>query len=460
MNLHDAATHITSSYEQHHETDTGLHGRWLVLIRVVWSAVALLILMLLLVGIPAEFKSLQTVCIGAGCDGPQLTPQFLRELNHLGLSLTWYAVYVLGIELVFVVVWFVVAAVIFWRKSNEWLVWFVSLTLLTFGAAFPSFISDAARQGSVWILPAKLVGFLGLTSIVLFFYLFPSGRFVPRWTAILGGLWVLCSLLWILQTNVSSFSSPLDQVYFFSYYGNLGIGVFAQIYRYVRVSNPVQKQQTKWVMFGFTVAIVGFLVLNVLDLLSLKTPWLLYLRQNPLLPFFISPAYYALMLLIPVSIGFAILRYRLYDIDILINRTLVYGTLTISLALVYVGLVIGLESLIRPFTGQEITQSPVIIVASTLAIAALFQPLRRRVQAIIDRRFYRRKYDAARTLAAFSATLRSEVDLSQMSKDLVAVVQETIQPAHISLWLRPPEPSRQRNTRMLPRIEQEERHLF
>jgi hypothetical protein len=158
--------------------------------------------------------------------------------------------------------------------------------------------------------------------------------------------------------------------------------------------------------------------------------------NNPysLLPFLVYPL---LTLLLPLSIGIAILRHRLYDIDALINRTLVYGILTVLLALVYFGLVIGLESLVRLFTGQA-EQSPIVIVASTLAIAALFQPLRRRIQVIIDRRFYRRKYDAAHTLAAFSATLRNEVDLNQLREHLLAVVEETMQPAHVSLWLRQP----------------------
>jgi hypothetical protein len=140
--------------------------------------------------------------------------------------------------------------------------------------------------------------------------------------------------------------------------------------------------------------------------------------------------------LIPLSFGVAILRYRLWDIDVLINRTLVYGSLTGMLALLYVGLVIGLQFLLRGLINQ--TSTPAIVV-STLVIAALFQPLRRRIQKVIDRRFYRRKYDAARIVAAFSASLRNEVDLSQLSEELIAVVQETMQPAHISLWLRKPE---------------------
>jgi len=140
---------------------------------------------------------------------------------------------------------------------------------------------------------------------------------------------------------------------------------------------------------------------------------------------------------VPFVFGTAILRYGLWDIDVLINRTLVYGTLTATLALVYFGLVVGLQFLLRELTSQ-IASSPLIIVGSTLAIAALFQPLRRRIQSAIDRRFYRRKYDAAKTLAHFSAILRDEVDLNQLSEQLVEVVEETMQPAHVSLWLRKP----------------------
>jgi hypothetical protein len=139
---------------------------------------------------------------------------------------------------------------------------------------------------------------------------------------------------------------------------------------------------------------------------------------------------------IPIATGIAILRYRLYEIDLLINRTLVYGTLTAALVLVYVGSVVVLQSVFRALTGQE---SQLAIVASTLAIAALFNPLRRRVQAFVDRRFYRRKYDAAKTLEAFSARLRDRTDLDALSRDLVGVVGETLQPAHVLLWLRPPQ---------------------
>jgi hypothetical protein len=138
----------------------------------------------------------------------------------------------------------------------------------------------------------------------------------------------------------------------------------------------------------------------------------------------------------PVAVGIAILRYRLYDIDIIINRTLVYGSLTAILAGVYFGGVTATQALFRTLTGQqELPQ--LVIVASTLFIAALFNPLRRRIQSFIDRRFYRSKYDAAKTLEAFSIKLREETDLEALNEDLVGVVSETMQPAHVSLWLRP-----------------------
>ena len=187
-----------------------------------------------------------------------------------------------------------------------------------------------------------------------------------------------------------------------------------------------ERQQLKWLAYG---TIISLLILVLIIVL---------IFSNVTEGFLSSLLFYLPPLIISFSVGIAILRYRLYNIDILINRTLVYGVLTALLALIYFGLVFILQSLVRAFGGQ-ISQTPLVIVGSTLVIAALFQPLRRRIQQVIDRRFYRRKYDAAKTVEAFSTTLRNELDLDQLHEHLIKVVQETMQPAHVSLWLRKPE---------------------
>jgi hypothetical protein len=204
-----------------------------------------------------------------------------------------------------------------------------------------------------------------------------------------------------------------------------------QLYRYRRVSSPMQRQQTKWVVFGIAVLVTVSVSGSVLELIFpvLASPGSLYsLAFNVVGPF--------LVLLIPLSFGFAILRYRLWDIDLIIRRTLLYSTLTVVLAVIYEVSVFMLQSLLSGLA--LIRGNQLAIVASTLLIGFLFKPLHDRTRALIDRRFYRRKYDAARTIAAFSATVRDEVDLNQLCTQLVAVVEETMQPAHVSLWLRSP----------------------
>lgn len=213
-----------------------------------------------------------------------------------------------------------------------------------------------------------------------------------------------------------------------TYGGTLGV----LIYRYVRVFSSSQRQQAKWLLFGFG----GLFVLVILyDLIGSLFPGLgapdsLYQLANGTLTT-------VTFLFVPLSVAIAILRSRLWDIDVLIRRTLVYTFLMVILALIYVGLVFVFGTLLRNLLGQQ--QSPLIIVASTLVIAALFQPLRHGLQKVIDRRFYRSKYDAAKTLTNFSTTLRSEIDLAQLSDHLVTVFQETMQPSSVWLWLRKPE---------------------
>ncbi len=420
--------------------DTRLRGPWLVTARVGWVILTLINLLIFVLGIPAYFALLHGICTSANfitCYRGSITPGNAMALTHLGISREVYIAYILTITLLASLVFLTVGAIIFWRKSQELIGLLVSLLLITFGCCGSTLELVGALSAAYpdWVVVQIIskVAFIVYPAIGLFFCLFPDGRFVPRWSWLLIGLWIL---------SVFPFNAPADSPFsvgnwppvlfaalFLLTWGN-GLGV--QIYRYRYVSRPEQRQQTKWFVFACTISI-GLLILYVaIQGLgpAFNQPDSLYQLANTTVTVFV-------FLSIPLALGIAILRYRLWDIDILIRRTLVYGTLTASLALVYVGLVIGLQALLRGIISQD---NSVAIVISTLAIYILFQPLRRSIQRIIDRRFYRSKYDAAKTVAAFSATLRQEVDLDQLREQLLAVVQETMQPAHVSLWLRPPAP--------------------
>src|SRR2546421_501860 len=411
--------------------DTRLRGGWLVLARVGWVAVVVLALGLFIASIPTTFADLHILCTAASCSssGP-LTPDHVRELQAWGLSMDFYASYIIVFIIVFAFGYCGVGAVLVWRKSDDRMALFASFTLVTFPLAFTEVL---ATLPPCWWLPVQFVSFLGSICFVLFFYLFPNGQFVPRWMRWLSiGVivyWGAKNFFSLSPLNPFTRFPMLDALTLVGFVGSMVVG---QIYRYRRVSSLLQRQQTKWVVFGMSVAIGGYV--GLVDLLYgvFSLP-----PKGPFADLIIFTATYFLMLLIPLSIVFAILRARLWDIDILINRTLVYATLTATLALIYFGLIFGLQSLMRGLIGQA-GDNPLVIVISTLAIAVLFQPLRHRLQRVIDRRFFRRKYDAAQTLAAFSATLRHEVDLEQLREELRGVVEETMQPAHVSLWLRQP----------------------
>jgi hypothetical protein len=238
----------------------------------------------------------------------------------------------------------------------------------------------------------------------------------------------------VFQTRLPDW---LFSVAFVAFYGAV---IAAQIYRYRRISTSSERQQTKWVVAGISVAtggVIGLLLLSVVSsfIPSFYTSYLLGESWTILLPL--------ASVAIPITVGVAILRYQLLDIDQIINRALVYGSLTVTLTAVFVGLVIGLQALLGGLLGGIDQDSGVAIVLSTLAIVVLIGPLRRRLQAVIDRRFYRRKYDAAKIVEVFSATLRQEVDPDAVGERVLAVARETLQPTHASLWLRLSRPSPQ-----------------
>lgn len=427
MNFPSASTEALVSVATQREADTRLRGRWLKLALYTWIVLVVLILIVFFASIPVYFMQLQTICTGGSCAQEQLSPASVRVFQNLNLSVSSYAIirFILGVVLA--LVWFALGAVLAWRKFNDWMALLVALMLIMLGAY--GVTNTVAGSHSAWQFPSLLLNFLAFGALFLVFSLFPNGRFVPRWTC-----WLLIPFL-VESVSYNYFSNWPDKVniWFNLLSGLVWIGtllsvVIAQTYRYVRVSTPLQRQQTKWFIFVL-------MMLNLVEA-SATVPTLIFPSLGQPDSFYYlawNLVEYFVILLIPLSLGLAVLRYRLWDIDIIINRTLVYGILTGALALIYFSSVFVLQFLLRGIISQ--TSTPAIII-STLAIAVLFQPLRQRIQSIIDRRFYRRKYDAARTLETFSATLRNELDLDQLSEQLVEVVQETMQPAHVSLWLR------------------------
>jgi hypothetical protein len=430
MNVEHAPTAMTESRERHNYAR--LHGRWLLLARGVWLALVILTLAIFGASLPVYLAQLQTPCAGSACAYQQLSPEQVEVLKEFGFSTSDYATYTIALMLAIMVVCFVVSTLIVWRRSDDRMALLVALMLVTFG---PIFITSTVPASSPMQMPNACLYFLALSLVMLVFLLFPTGHFVPRWTR-----WTAVVAL-AVQVPATFFpntpftlNTHADTLSYFMLLGEAALLVVVQLYRYRRVSSPLERQQTKWVVFGLAVPLIVSVGGTVLYLIfpALAEASSLYGAPYQLA----LTASTITNILIPLSFGFAMLRYHLWEIDILINRTLVYGTLTVILTAVYLGLVIGLQALLRGLISQD---NSVAIVFSTLAIAVLFEPLRQGIQRSIDRRFYRRKYDAAKIVAAFSATLRNEVDLDQLREQLVTVVQETMQPAHISLWLRPPE---------------------
>jgi hypothetical protein len=398
--------------------------RWLFLARVGWLVVVVLALGLFFGSIPEQYHSL------INFDDPDLAPGTVRaNLEAAGISTGFYAMYLLLLNVPSAMVWAGVGVVIFWRRSDNWMALLTSLFLILFGTFSlndgPKALADHYPAVG---LPVHLLQLFGTVSLAFFLYLFPNGRFVPRWARWVILIWIAHEVAYYLFPDSvlnTDRSFPLLDIVLLSAFTCIALG--AQVYRYMRMSNPVEREQSRWVVFGLVAGGLGAVAFNVpiqSSIAQFSSPYALVIDAG-----FISS-----MLMIPLTIGVAILHHRLWDIDVIINRTLVYGFLTATLVAGYFGGVVLLQQLFIVITGQK---STLAVVASTLLIAALFDPLRRRIQAFIDKRFYRRKYDIRKTLEAFAAELRDETNLDALSDDLVEVVRETMQPAHVSLWLRP-----------------------
>jgi len=361
------------------------------------------------------------------------TPEgFRQSLALAGESASTYAIFHIVLVVLFTLGYLGVALLLLLQKGEDRVALVMAFCLVIFGTGFPPPIQSLKAIFPAWAgLAVDFWSNLGYTLFFLLFYIFPDGHFVPSWTRWLSIFWVLVVLVGPFFPgtilDVLSFKDPWNNliplVMFLSF-------IAAQVYRYRRVSDVLQRQQTKWVVMGMVIAVTGF---TSSWLAGLFFPVLNQSGVPGLInEHVISIVYVISFLLIPLTMGIAILRYHLFDIDLIIQRTVVYAILTGMLGLVYFGSVVALQQISGVITGE----STIAIVISTLLIAALFTPLRRRVQDFIDRRFYRRKYDASRAIESFNVTVRNQVEFDQMTRQLVNVVEKTIQPEIIMLWLR------------------------
>jgi hypothetical protein len=402
--------------------------RWLV--RGVWVGLALLLAGIYVVGFVPRYRELNQICSGENCPVLILNEVEAALLQSMGLTLQFYTVVQMSWDIYLAFVFTSLAGLIFWRRSDTWIGIFISLVLLFLGL----FIFVDEPRALVRLYPhfQPVLDYLTSLAIGLFMlmvYLFPDGRFAPRWlgwpAAFMIGVMFLDPILIKSEARASS-GSLLVVVSGMS--GAL-VGLLSQIYRYRKISDALQRQQTKWVVLGLCFMFATMMV------------WVVFGEVFPLehgparLAFGFSLLPQSLLTsLFPIAMVFSILRYRLWDIDLIIRRTLQYALLTGFLSLVYIGGVTVLQALLSTVGTQSSTAT---IVLTTLAIAALFNPLRRRIQDFIDRRFYRQKYNAEQALAQFAEAARNETDLSRLSSRLIATVVEALQPEHSSVWLKP-----------------------
>jgi signal transduction histidine kinase len=406
-----------------------LRGRTLTLARIAWIVVAALAVSLFVAGLPAEFALLRDPCPTARCATGQLPPAGLRALEVLGLSPEAFAGYLVTMDAIFAAVCCTIATLVFWRRSDDRMGLLTSLALLTFGTATFVFTLEAlATRYHAFGLTVDFLHLLGAASFSLFLYLFPDGRFVPRWMR-----WV--ALVWIAWQSARYFfpqwhSNP-DAWYLWTttvvWSVAFGSVLYAQVHRFRRVSNAGQRQQIKWVVLGITSAVSVFLV----TMLALSAFVPVPTSPRSLAAHLIGyGVVYVAMLIIPLSIGIAILRYHLYDIDLVISRTLVYGTLTTSIVLLYVLVVGGLGTVLQ-VQGNLI----VSLIATGLA-AVMFQPLRDRLQRGVNRVIYGERDDPYAVLSRLGSRLESTLAPDAVLPAVTRTLRETLKLPYAEIQLR------------------------
>ena len=384
-------------------------SRLLTFARVSLTLLVVSLLAMWLLNLPEYFRRIITLAVDTYKQAGEVVVSnalVQMEAAARGLSLSLYALYEIGFSIFLIFPFWFVAALILWRAENRWFGWFTAMILAALGAVNTLDIFNITQPLRPVLATVDLLSWVVWPALFVWLFLFPNGWTTPRWA-----WWSTVAAMTIfLGLSVRAFLAawgvmPPDPANLQLTLGlplalvTLVLVVYVQVHRYRGAYSAAEQQQVKWFVFGMALLVVELAVFAVAPPAEANL--------------YVQDLFGALLLVIPLSIAIAILRYRLWDIDVIIRKTLVYGMLTALLALVYFGSVVLLQRLFGSLTG--VAQSPLAVVVSTLAIAALFTPLRRRIQDVIDRRFFRKKYDAQQVLAAFGVTARDETDLDALT---------------------------------------------
>ncbi len=400
-----------------HETLSATRPRWLAVARAAWVVVAAAQLIIFVASLLAYWPQLNTICAEPsrnGCNFTQLTPVTREALEQLGVTIGAYAGYTLSIHMVASLALIAVGLLVFWRRSDGWYGLFVSLLLVTFGAIGPSAVLFDAFEWAYPELTAPIAVWNALALLVfpalgLFLVTFPDGRFVPRWSFVIVVLWILQAVFF---ETIDALPAPLFAAELLLVWGST---LAVQVYRYRRVSDAAQRQQTKWVLFGFALG-VSTIIAALLG--SFAFPGFgergsaFQLLEGTWVALLFTP--------IPLSIGIAVLRYRLWDIDPIINRTLVYGALTVAVVGIYVLVVGYLGAVFR--TGGNL---PISLVAAGI-VAVLFAPLRNALQRLVNRLMYGERDDPYAALSRLGRRLEATLAPEEVLSTIVETVRDAL----------------------------------
>ena len=404
-----------------------LNPPWILVARIGWVLITLFFLTTFILGLPYRYRELATACDAPTCPPLTLSSADAASIDSTLFSMQGYAAFHIGIELITALLMSVMAVLIFWKYFDNLLGILTAYLLIYIGLAGfvqAGFVFAVQYPSVEWFYNLLFALFDPLILLVIF--IFPTGQFLNKLSL---SVFIFIIFLWLLdKILVQNGIDIMGDVGTILFLAAFAFGIWSQIYRYRNISTAVEKQQTKWVLVGVTsllFCIAGWVLL--VDIFPPSTPQTLFLTNTVGIAVIFLFAY-----LFPITMIIAIMRYGLWGIDVIIRRTVQYAIVSAVLAIVYFGSITLIQGGLTAVTN---TQSPLAIVLSTLLVAALFNPLRRRVQAFIDRRFYRQKYDAQQVLAQFAQTARDETDMAMLTAELVRVVQDTMQPSAAGLWL-------------------------